>query len=215
MNTSEYVILLHGLARTKKCMTKLEKSLVEKGFKVININYPSRKNTIEELSNSIIPQAIENCNKFGAKKIHFVTHSLGGIIVRYYLAKNNISNLGRVVMLSPPNKGSEVPDKLKNLFFYKLFNGPAGQQLGTKSDLIKNLGKINFELAVITGDRTINFILSSMIKGIDDGKVSVENTKIEGMKDFSIVHTAHPFIMKNKKAIKQTISFLTTGKLRS
>ena len=145
-------------------------------------------------------------------RIHFVTHSLGGIIVRYYLKNHRIPELGRVVMLSPPNGGSEVVDKFRDNFIFKWLNGPAGQQLGTgKDSLPKKLGGVAFELGVIDGDRSINLFLSIIIPGPDDGKVSVSNAKVEGMKDFIIVHSSHPFIMKNRHAIKQTITFLRQG----
>jgi pimeloyl-ACP methyl ester carboxylesterase len=209
----ECVILLHGLARTKYSMNKMERRLTAAEYQVINFDYPSRKHTIEELADKIIPEAIELCRSHNSGKVHFVTHSLGGIILRYYLQQHKIPDLGKVVMLSPPNKGSEVVDKLKNNFLFKALNGPAGGQLGTEETSIPIiLGKADFELGVITGDRSINFINSSLIPGDDDGKVSVERAKVEGMRDFLLIHTSHPFIMKNNEAIEQTINFLKKGK---
>jgi len=138
---------------------------------------------------------------------------MGGIIVRYYLKYNQIPDLGRVVMLSPPNRGSEVVDKFGQTLLFKWLNGPAGQQLGTGENSLPNrLGDVTFDVGIITGDRTINLILSQIIPGVDDGKVSVKNAKLKGMKDFIIIHATHPFIMKNPKAIEQTLSFLRTGK---
>lgn len=211
--STEFVVLLHGLAHSKRTMAKLGHSLSEAGYGVLNLGYPSRVLTIEEISERYVPKAIDICRQNNAKKIHFVTHSMGGIIVRYYLKHHYVPELGRVVMLSPPNKGSEVVDKLKNNFLFKWLNGPAGQQLGTDSNsLPKQIGNVNFDLGVITGDRSINLLLSIIIPGPDDGKVSIENARIEGMKDFIIIHSAHPFIMKNKRAIMQTIAFIKNGK---
>lgn len=208
----EYVVLLHGLARTKKSMAKMEKRLSDEGFGVLNIGYPSRSKTIEELAEEIIQNSIIRCREKGAQKIHFVTHSLGGIIVRYYLKHHHIPELGRVVMLSPPNGGSAIADKFRRNFIFKWVNGPAGQQLGTgKNSLPKKLGGVAFDLGVITGDRSINLLLSLIIPGADDGKVSVTNAKVDGMKDFIIIHSSHPFIMKNRHAINQTIAFLRHG----
>jgi triacylglycerol lipase len=137
---------------------------------------------------------------------------MGGILVRYYLKENRIPELGRVVMLSPPNGGSEVVDKLGGTFLFKWMNGPAGQQLGTGENSIpKQLGPVDFDLGIITGDRSINLILSCLIPGSDDGKVSIENAKVKGMKDFRVIHASHPFIMKNKEAMSQVVSFLKTG----
>ncbi len=209
---SECVVLLHGLARTRYSMNKMETRLKGEGYKVVNFDYPSRKHPIEELSEKVLPEAIKICRENKPVKIHFVTHSLGGILLRYYLKKHEMPDLGRSVMLSPPNKGSEVVDKLRNNYFFKALNGPAGSQLGTDETSIPIiLGKVDFDLGVITGDRSINFINSGLIPGSDDGKVSVERAKVEGMREFLIVHTSHPFIMKNNEAIDQTINFLKKG----
>ena len=138
---------------------------------------------------------------------------MGGIIIRLYLKSHRVPELGRVVvMLSPPNAGSEVVDRLKDNCFFKWLNGPAGRQLGTEAEgLPRKLGHADFELGIITGDRTINPILSTMIPGPDDGKVSVESARLDGMKDFIVIHATHPFIMKNREAIRQTIYFLKHG----
>ena len=208
----ESVILLHGLARTEKSLLKIERYLEKQGFHVVNIGYPSRVKNIQTLSIETINQAVMECTKVNATKIHFVTHSMGGILVRYYLEVNKIPNLGRVVMLSPPNQGSEVVDKLKDYAFFKWINGSTGQQLGTDKDsLPNNIGPPEYEVGIITGDKTINPILSLIIPGKDDGKVSVEKAKLMGMKDFLVVHKAHPFIMNDENVIKQAVYFIENG----
>lgn len=209
----EAVILLHGLARTKASMGRIENYLGKNGYMVVNMGYPSRQYPIETLSETILPQAIEICNKRSADTIHFVTHSMGGILVRHYLQHHELPNLGRVVMLSPPNKGSQVADKLKSFFVFKWLNGPAGQQLGTGPDNLPiQLKKPYYETGIITGDRSINLILSMLIPGKDDGKVSVENAKLDAMKDFLVVHKSHPFIMNDPKVHRQIKHFLLTGR---
>ena len=208
----ECVILLHGLARTEKSLSKLEHYLESKGFAVINMGYPSRQKTVQELSVDVIPAAIEQCMALDASKIHFVTHSMGGILVRYYLEHNEAPNLGRVVMLSPPNKGSEVLDKLKDTPIFKWINGPAGEQLGTdEGSIMSSLGAPNYEVGIITGDKSINPILSLLIPGSDDGKVSVESAKLQGMKDFLIVHKTHPLIMNDENVLQQVSAFIRDG----
>ena len=208
----ECVVLLHGLARTEKSLLKLERHLDNKGFCVVNIGYPSREKTIQELSVDVIPTAIEQCSTLNASKIHFVTHSMGGILVRYYLEHNEVPKLGRVVMLSPPNSGSEIIDKLKDTRILKWINGPAAEQLGTDPDSVpKTLDAPNYEVGIITGDRSINPILSILIPGSDDGKVSVENAKLRGMKDFLVVHKTHTFIMNDENVIQQVSAFIKNG----
>jgi triacylglycerol lipase len=210
--TQEEVILLHGLCRTSGSMLKMELALTEAGYKVRNVDYPSRTTTIQKLADDAIGKAVGDCQRNGATKVDFVTHSLGGILVRSYLARHSIPSLGRVVMLAPPNQGSEVVDKLGWLFLFKWINGPAGNELGTDKNSTPNkLGPANFPVGIIAGDRSINWINSSLIHGSDDGKVSVERTKLAGMSDHIVIHATHPFIMRNREAIRQTIQFLRMG----
>jgi triacylglycerol lipase len=213
LTPSDAVVLVHGMSRTSKSMRKLENALKEEGYTVINMDYPSTKKSIPDLAEMELGKVIRSLNYNSNATIHFITHSLGGILVRYYLSNYRVRNLGRVVMLSPPNKGSEVVDNLKGFFLFKWLTGKPGQQLGTNKDSIPNqLRSVNFDLGIITGDRTINPINSFMIPGKDDGKVSIQSAKVRGMKDFLVLHTNHAMIMKNKEAIRQAIHFLQKGK---
>jgi triacylglycerol lipase len=213
---SEGVILLHGLCRTDQSMVKMAARLEQEGFVVVNVDYPSRTAAIETLASEVIGAALRDPKLAQTDKIHFVTHSMGGILVRQYLKHATIDRLGRVVMLAPPNQGTELVDKLGDLVFFEMLNGPAGNQLGTGTNsLPKQLGPVAFELGVIAGDRSINWINSRLIKGRDDGKVSVESTKVSGMRDHLVIHATHPFIMQNDAAIRETIHFLRQGRFSS
>ena len=209
---SERVILLHGLARSRRSFAKMERALKRAGFVVVNYGYASRRSNIETLAREVIPKALsQGLGKY--RRTHFVAHSLGGILIRQYLSEQSIEGLGRVVMLGPPNKGSHVVDRLGGFPGFKWLNGPAGLELGTSKASIPNrVGPANFELGVITGTRSINWILSLMIPGVDDGKVSVENTKLKGMRDHLEVPVSHPYLMSDKRVIEPTIRFLKTGK---
>jgi hypothetical protein len=210
--TKECIILLHGLARTKKAMSKMASVLNDNGYHVVNVDYPSRSYKISYLSQTYLPPAIFECQENSVSKIHFVSHSMGGILIRHYLSANSLSELGRVVMLSPPNRGSEVVDKLKNVPGFYALNGPAGQELGTdESSMPNKLGVANFDLGIITGNKSINLILSMLIPGDDDGKVSIKRAKLEGMKDFLVMPHSHPFIMQQDEVIKQTMHYLHNG----
>ncbi|HEX5400382.1 MAG TPA: alpha/beta fold hydrolase [Verrucomicrobiae bacterium] len=212
LGAREEVILLHGLCRTSRSMIKMERALSAAGYTVRNVNYPSRSAPVQQLADEAIGKAVHDCQKDGATKIDFVTHSLGGILVRSYLARHSLPSLGRVVMLAPPNQGSEVVDRLGGLFLFKWINGPAGNELGTGKDSTPNrLGPADFPVGIIAGDRSINWINSLFIPGPDDGKVSVKRTKLAGMSDYLIIHATHPFIMRNREAIRQTIHFLRAG----
>lgn len=208
MEKNETVVLLHGLTRTSRSMNKMEKALTADGYNVINVDYPSRSATIEKLSIDVFhmlePQ-IKN-----AEKVHFVTHSMGGIILRHHLDHHEITNLGRVVMLAPPSRGSEVTDKLGGIKLYQWINGPAGNQLGTHGHPLR-LKVPEFELGIIAGDRSINPILSMLIPGPDDGKVSLARVKPAAYTDYLELHVTHACMMRNPKVIAQTKHFIQHG----
>lgn len=207
---ADCVILLHGLVRSSTSMQALEDRLSKEGYFVVNHDYPSRANDIATLAAKEIPAALAMCPV--AEKIHFVTHSLGGILVRYYLRDHIIPNLGCTVMLGPPNNGSQVVDAMKDVPGFAFINGPAGLQLGTdKNSVPVNLGPVNFELGVIAGTRSINLILSNFLPNPDDGKVSVASTKVESMADHITVPVSHPFLMKDEAVINQVMYFLKNG----
>ena len=111
-------------------MKGLEWALSRHGYRVINVSYPSTRLSIEELADDCLTVLLQERASDRTVKIHFVTHSLGGIVLRQYLSENQLENLGRVVMLAPPNRGSELADRLQHNYFYRFFTGPAGQQLG-------------------------------------------------------------------------------------
>tara|TARA_R110000850_G_scaffold70053_14_gene155447 strand:+ start:25102 stop:25824 length:723 start_codon:yes stop_codon:yes gene_type:complete len=207
------VIVLHGLARSSGSMEAMAEALRSDGYSVVNLDYPSTRATVESLSESHLAPAIAGAISNGAQQVHFVTHSMGGILVRHYLATHETPQIGRVVMLGPPNHGSELVDRLHHLWPYQWINGPAGFQLGTDASSLPNqLGKIRVATAVIAGTRSYNPIYSSMIKGDDDGKVSVESTRLEGMSDHLILPVNHSFMMNDDEVIRQTLRFLRAGK---
>ncbi len=205
------VILLHGLARTDASMTSLTNALERTQFTAVNYRYSSTEHAINKLADDAINGGLAQCPP-DSKQIHFVTHSMGGIMVRQYLSQKPIEKLGRVVMLGPPNKGSQVVDHLGEIPGFQWFNGPAGMQLGTgEFSVPNNLGPANFELGIIAGSRSINLFLSTLLPSQDDGKVTVENTRLDGMADHITLPVTHPFMMKNTAVIKQVIYFLRHG----
>ena len=212
---NECVILLHGLGRTEQSMAKIKTRLDKEGYQTVNYGYPSTEQNIQELADTHVSEAVNSCKKQSPDTIHFVTHSLGGILVRQYLQNHSLSNCGRVVMLSPPNKGSEIAEKLRDTFLYKFITGPAGQQLGTSENSVPNtLSPMDVEVGIITGNRSFDPWFSFMIEGDDDGKVSVEHARLEEMNDFLVVESAHAFIMRNPEVIDQIVFYLMNGKFK-
>ena len=209
---SEAIILLHGLSRTSRSMSKAGKLLAQYGYRIINVDYPSRSADIGSLAQTYIGLALSRLDFEAVNKIHFLTHSMGGILLRHYLAHHAMNKLGRVVMLAPPNQGTEIVDKIGHWRLFYYLKGPAALQLGTDQNSMPiKLGPVNFQLGVIAGNKSINPLLSKLIPDINDGKVSVRRTRVEGMKDFVVMPYTHSFIIRREKVIKQALHFIQQG----
>jgi triacylglycerol lipase len=208
----EAVLILHGIARSAKSMQSIAECIQRRGYDVLNLDYPSRKHSLEELTEIIHPHVGRfNLEKY--RKLHFVTYSMGGLLARVFLNRYRPENLGRVVMLAPPNTGSEVADFWKDNRLYKKIYGPAGQQLTTdQTGIIPVLGeRVDYELGIITGDRSIDPLHWFIIPGPNDGKVSVESTRLRGMTAHTVIHATHTFIMNNSEAHRLIVYFLENG----
>jgi pimeloyl-ACP methyl ester carboxylesterase len=211
------VIVLHGIFRTSMSMALYDIALRCKGYDVLNITYPSLRHELPRLG-EIVTGKILKSRKFAcASDIHFVTHSMGGLISRYVLDKSEEirTKTRSLVMLVPPNQGSEMADYvhrskwLKPL--YRFFYGPAGQQLLTA--YAANHPAIACKVGIIAGSRSANLMAKKIFeKGtLHDGLISHERMKIAGQSDLTQVKTTHTSILCSPQAIRETLSFLKTG----
>lgn len=210
--TQAGVVLLHGLARTPRSLRRMERALQDDGFATLNLGYESRKRPLEVLVNDVDKAIAPFATNVDA--LHFVTHSMGGLVARLYLAQYRPSRLQRVVMLGTPNGGSEVADFLKDLALYRAFYGPAGQQLGTRRrELLSALPTPDYAVGIVAGIRTLDPIASFFIlPRPNDGRVSVSSTRLEGMADHVVVKATHSGLLTHPRAIDQTLAFLRDGR---
>ncbi len=212
--SKEIVVLLHGILRSKTDMLPLTMHLKKHGYEAINILYPSREQSLEDLTDFVHEKMLASEHYESADKIHFVTHSMGGLIARYYIAKRRPHHLGKVVMLGPPNTGSEFADFMSETEIlapvFKAIFGPASAQLTTDYEHIDH--DIDYPLGVIAGNMSINPLAPWFLSGEHDGIVPVERTKIEGMADHIVIQATHSFMMFNSKVMDQVKCFLDEGK---
>jgi len=213
--TQDGVVLLHGISRTARSFRKIQAALEGCGFATLNQDYASRRKALEALAEDIHPSIQRFADGIDGS-VHFVCHSMGGLLARVYIARYRPKCLGRVVMLGTPNSGSEIADRLKNFGAFRTFFGPAGQQLGTRRSAADDamLPSVNYPVGIIAGNRSIDPIAGTMLPKPHDGRVSVENTKLDGMVDHVVVAASHPWLVRNGDAIAQTITFLLEGKFK-
>lgn len=211
----EIVVLLHGIGHSRLNMAGLEWSLRKAGYNTINISYPSCRYNIQQLAAFVHERLEKEGVWYNKKPVHFVTHSMGGLVTRCYLDnyKNNItpSQIGRVVMIAPPNGGSEVADLLQSFPPYRWLFGKAGQELSTAFQSAHTIQPY-YDLGIIAGTLGWPYILGSLtIRGQHDGRVSVDKTKLDGMKDHLTLAATHSFISWKPQVHRQIVHFLMHG----
>jgi triacylglycerol lipase len=206
------VVLLHGLFRSAVAMKPIEWQLEEAGFWVANESYPSLRYPIPELATIAVEAGVSQCHEQGLERIHFVTHSLGGILVREYLRTGSIPGLDRVVMLGPPNQGSQVADALNAIDFLEPLTPAAASQLGTGEDSVPaHLGPVSFELGVIAGTFNWRRNLPGFPDEDGDGTVTVAETFVPGMLDFLELPVSHTSMIWSSEVARQAVYFLRHG----
>ena len=215
-SAAEMVVLLHGVASSPLQLSRLAVRLKDAGYDVVNLAYPSRAMSVEKISANWLPAHLRECEAEAAPRLHFVTHSMGGIVLRRWLATQpRPDNLGHVVMLAPPNAGSEVTDRLRSFPPYHWIIGVNAGRLGTRpTDLPATLGPWPADappLGIIAGDRTFNLLFSAWLGGPNDGKVAVTRTRLDGMREGIVLHHSHTLLPLYHDTFVQVRSFLRDG----
>ena len=207
----ECFVLIHGLGRSAASMAPIGRYLTDRGYTVVARSYPSTRLSIEAAAEGL-SQDIDQCRRREARRIHFVTHSLGGVLLRRYFQDHAVPEAGRAVMLGPPNAGSEIADELKHHWWFRRALGPAGQALGARAPLVF-ARPLPLEVGVIAGTRNYEPWFAGCFEGRpNDGKVSVESTRLPEMADFLTVHAGHTFMVRSGAVQSQVAAFLEAGR---
>jgi pimeloyl-ACP methyl ester carboxylesterase len=207
----EAVILLHGMGNVPLSMKYLENRLEKAGYRVHNLGYPSTDIPIEEAAERIRDK-IYGLER--AETIHFVAHSIGNLVVRRMFDRE-LPNLGRMVMIAPPNRGSLAAQQLHDLDIYQWIFGPSGQQLSAdRTEFFESLPEPPCEFGIIAGGRGTENGYNPLLPGDDDGTVRVEETKLPGAADFILLKDTHTLILFDRETAEQTVHFLKTGRFR-
>jgi pimeloyl-ACP methyl ester carboxylesterase len=212
---AQCVVVLHGMARSRMYMAPIERDLRAAGYAVVNESMPMRKETIEQLAQRLDP-LVQRCRDGGARTIHFVGHSLGGLVMRYWLSGHSLPEAGRFVMLGTPNRGSEIADYYLDSHlqsrWYLVTTGPAGREIGSAPDSLPNrLGPPPMVTGVIAGSRAASPALAHIFHGPNDGKVSVESTRLPGAAHL-VVDNSHYFLTRSSLVLHEIRAFLANGK---
>jgi len=210
---SDCVVLLHGIGMHGYTMKRIETALIAQGYRVVNVSYPSRKMSFEKLAGEYLPAQLQANDVACAPRLNFVSHSMGSLIVRKLIQDARPANLGRVVMIGPPNHGSAAADKAQQSALLSEFLGENLTRLGTgENSFASTLGPADFEVGIIAGEVAINPLFGKVLAGKHDGAVTVESAKLEGMRDFIAVPYSHTVMLWRDEVIQQTLTFLCEGK---
>ncbi len=208
----EMVVLLHGIMRSPRSMGKIQRELEHRGYNVINFGYPSTSYPIETIA-AMLDAKLKGLPRRNNRTVHFVTHSMGSIVVRYYFAHYRPLGKGRVVMIAPPNRGSFLATYMHQWPPYRWFFGAAGQQLTRMPDALPStLPAPKGDFGIIAGGLGNNRGFNPFIPGDNDMTVAVEETYLPGMKDFVLIKAQHSMLLYKKQSIANIISFLEHGR---
>jgi triacylglycerol lipase len=209
--SKEHVILLHGLGETPWQMALIEGALKTAGYGVSNLRYPSTEAGTAELAERHVRPLFERFADVPA--MHFVTHSLGGIMMRYLLQDWRPANLGRIVMLAPGHHGSQILELYRRTRLFKEVYGPAGQEVGMDDHCFSCFldNHVDYELGIVAGTVSGDPLANLVLPWPHDGRLAVESTRIDGMRDHTLVPATHDHVTYHPLAISQVLHFLKHG----
>jgi pimeloyl-ACP methyl ester carboxylesterase len=215
VDARECVVLLHGVGLAGWVMAPLAHSLEAAGYRTLNLSYPSRTRPIEQLALEWLPAELRAAGVDHAPRVHFVAHSMGSLVTRLLLRDARPANLGRVVMLGPPNHGSAAADRARENAVLRWFMGVNLVALGTGPESItRRLGPADFDLGIIAGDRHLNPLFNTALGTTHDGAVTVDSARLDGARDFIVLPHSHTAMLWRRAVHAQVIAFLRDGRFQ-
>lgn len=203
------VVLLHGLGRTARSLARLQRALRTAGWRAVALDYPSTRDDLTGLARGLDGPVAELAAGTPGR-IHFVGHSLGGLLARTLIARARPDRLGRLVMLGPPNQGSAIADRLSRFPHYRRLLGPAALALGRAT--VPRFPDPDYPIGVIAGTRSVDPVGWLMLERPNDGRVTVAATRIPGLTNHRVMPVSHALMMNHPAVIAATARFLATGR---
>lgn len=207
------VLLIHGLGRSADAFNQMQEALRQAGYDAASVNYPSTRQSITAHAANLehLIDALEDVDT-----ISFVTHSMGGLVIRDMLSRDSAwksrLQVHRIVMIAPPNQGSHLAERLRRVPGYQFLTGESGRELS--SGVASMLPTPDAEFGIIAGGRGNDVGFNPLLPGDDDGFVTVAETWLDGVRDHMIVNTTHGLLDDHPITIDSTISFLRNGCFR-
>ena len=212
-NSKQLIILIHGIGDKPYSMWNIERTLYKKNYSVLNFDYASTKSTMD----SVVARLAREINNYETEydSIYFVVHSLGSFVTRSYLMHHHNKKFANIVFIAPPSKGSIVAERFENFKLFKWLYGEAGQKLGKgHDDYWKQLAIPKIPFGIIAGGIGTKHGLNPLIPGDDDGTVGVQETIMEGYRDFIIIPGLHTSLLWQPNVMEQILFFIKNQKFR-
>ncbi|ARU56935.1 lipase [Oleiphilus messinensis] len=204
---SECVVLVHGLWRSGAAMQPIAEVLNQSGYNVVVIDYPSTRLAIPSLARTYIHEGVQECADSHPTKIHLVSHSMGAILIRQYLQDHMLPSGSKVVMLSPPNQGSELSERFAGRWWFDGVVGPAASSL-TQHGIISRLAPLTVPVGIIAAKRNWSLWPDALLPEPNDGTVSLSSMALPEMNDWIEIESGHAMMRFNSAVQAQILHFL-------
>ncbi|MGA2624642.1 MAG: hypothetical protein ABSF91_12360 [Bacteroidota bacterium] len=211
--SNQKVYLIHGYGSSTLLLKSIENYLKKNGFETVNYSYHSIRDDIRKTGHNLYNQIKQD----RIDTVSFVTHSMGALVMRalltYSIKDSSFPTIYRIVMITPPNHGTEIADFFSSSSIFKFFLGPNVENMKTDSNSLANRLPLPLksQVGIIVGEKSDSTGYNPFIKGSNDGYVTPDEAKLGMEKDFRIIYKSHTLITQSKKTRRLVLSFLRNG----